>query len=159
MSEHKATIEWKRETDNFDYDHYNRRHKIIFNENIVLKASAAEGFKGDPKHVDPEQALVASISSCHMLTFLAISSKKGYIVDEYQDQAVGIMEKDQDGYFIVARATLSPDVRFSGSKIPSAEEINKLHTSAHKYCVIANSVKTVVTVTSKQIIKGNSELK
>jgi len=153
MSEHKAAIQWKRETGNFDYDSYNREHKILFNETIEVKASAAEEFKGDPKCIDPEQALVASLSSCHMLTFLAIASKKNYIVDEYHDQAVGYMEKNKDGNFIVARAILYPQVQFSGEKIPSPEELEGLHASAHKYCVIANSIKTEVKVESEQTIK------
>lgn len=146
MSEHKAQVIWGRKTESFDYDSYNREHLLIFNENVKVRASAAAGFKGDVGCVDPEQGLTGALASCHMLTFLAIASKKNYIVDSYQDAAVGFMEKNEAGDLIVSRVVLSPQVKFSGNKIPSAQELQGLHENAHKHCIIANSVLTKVEI-------------
>lgn len=146
MSEHKAQVIWGRTTESFDYDSYNREHLLIFNANIKIRASAALGFKGDADCVDPEQGLTGALASCHMLTFLAIASKKRYRVDSYRDAAVGYMEKNEAGALVVARVVLSPQVKFSGDKVPSAEELRGLHESAHKNCIIANSVLTRVEI-------------
>ena len=146
MSEHKAQIIWKRKTPGFDYESYNREHVVHYNDQIAVKASAAAAFKGDPDCVDPEQALTGAIASCHMLTFLAVASKKRYVVDSYEDEAVGIMENNEDGVLVVARAILHPRVTFSGAKVPSAEDLKALHESAHKHCIVANSVKTKVEI-------------
>ncbi|MDE2039040.1 MAG: OsmC family protein [Elusimicrobia bacterium] len=146
MSEHKIAVEWKRTSADFNYDSYNRAHQVDFLNGVRLPASAAAAFKGDPDRVDPEQALLAALSSCHMLTFLAIASKKGYIVDEYRDDAVCWLEKDADGRLAVTRAELSPRVRFGGAKTPGPEELSGLHRSAHEHCFVANSVKTRVSV-------------
>lgn len=146
MSEHKAQLSWKRKTESFDYENYNRDHLIQFNDKQNLRASAALGFKGDPECVDPEQGLTAAIASCHMLTFLAIASRKRYTVDSYDDNAVGFMEKNESDMLIVSRVVLSPKVQFSGDKIPSQEDLKGLHESAHKHCIIANSVLTKVEI-------------
>ena len=146
MSEHKAQLSWKRKTESFDYEKYNREHLIIFNDKTTIKASAAAEFKGDPDCVDPEQGLTAALSSCHMLTFLAIASKKRYIVDSYEDEVVGFLEKNEAGIWGVTRVILQPKIRFSGDKVPSQEELKGLHESAHKHCIIANSVLTKVNI-------------
>ncbi len=146
MSEHKAQVVWKRKTPTFDYESYNREHVVHYNDEVAVKSSAAAAFKGDPGCVDPEQTLTAAIASCHMLTFLAVASKKRYVVDSYEDEAVGIMENNEDGVLVVARAILRPQAKFSGAKVPSMEELKALHESAHKHCIVANSVKTKVEV-------------
>jgi organic hydroperoxide reductase OsmC/OhrA len=101
---------------------------------------------GKPDRVDPEQAFVAALSACHMLTFLAIAAKKRLVVDEYTDEAVGFLEKNDEGKLAMTRVTLRPRVRFAPDAAPSDEELAGLHQSAHKHCFIANSVKTRVSV-------------
>lgn len=146
MSEHHATINWKRETPDFSYETYNREHEWQFDAGIVVRASAAPAYKGSESCVDPEEALVASLSSCHMLTFLAITCKKRLTVDSYRDQAVGVLAKDAVGNLAVTKVTLRPEVKFSGEKQPTTEELRQLHDRAHHACFIANSVKTEVVV-------------
>ncbi len=146
MSEHKATIEWKRETPDFAYETYNRDHDWTFDAGVVVPASAAPSYNGSESRVDPEEAFIASLSSCHMLTFLAVAAKKKHVVDSYHDEAVGHLEKNEAGQLAITRVTLRPRVQFSGDRIPSAEELQRLHDSAHHHCFIANSVKTEITV-------------
>jgi len=146
MSEHKATISWRRETPDFDPETYNRDHDWTFDAGITVRGSAAPEYKGGESCVDPEEAFVASLSSCHMLTFLAIAAKKKFVVDSYRDEPVGVLEKNEAGRMAVTRATLRPTVQFSGDRIPSADEIRSLHDSAHHHCFIANSVKTEITI-------------
>ena len=148
MSEHRVTIDWKRQTPDFAYESYNRDHEWRFDAGIVVRASAAPDYKGSESCVDPEEAFVASLSSCHMLTFLAIACKKRLTVDSYQDQAVGILAKDAAGNLAITQVTLRPEIQFSGDKQPTAEELRRLHDQAHHACFIANSVKTEVVVES-----------
>ena len=112
MSEHHATIDWKRETPDFAYETYNRDHDWQFDAGVTVRASATPAYLGSDICVDPEEAFVASLSSCHMLTFLAIACKKRFTVDGYRDQAVGILGKDQTGRLAMTRVTLA---RRSGS--------------------------------------------
>lgn len=146
MSEHAATIEWRRETPDFAYETYNRDHDWSFDAGITVRASAAPAYLGHENCVDPEEAFVASLSSCHMLTFLALAAKKRYVVDDYKDQAVGVLDKDVEGHLAMTKVTLRPLVAFSGEKFPSLEELRQLHERAHHACFIANSVKTEVVV-------------
>ena len=111
-----------------------------------MTASAAPAYLGDPKQVDPEEAFVASLSSCHMLTFLAIACKQKFVMDDYVDEAVGHMEKNAEGKMAITKVTLKPKITFSGDKRPTAEELDKMHHAAHDNCFIANSVTTEVTV-------------
>ena len=111
-----------------------------------MTASAAPAYLGNPKNVDPEEAFVASLSSCHMLTFLAIACKQKFVMDDYVDEAVGVMEKNAEGKLAITKVTLKPKITFSGEKTPSAEELDKMHHAAHENCFIANSVKTEITV-------------
>ena len=101
----------------------------------------------NPAHVDPEEAFVAAISSCHMLTFLYLASKEGIQVDSYDDEAVGVMTKNEKGVPWVSSVALDPQVSYSGEKLPTLAEVKHLHHMAHEQCFIANSVKTEVTVT------------
>jgi organic hydroperoxide reductase OsmC/OhrA len=144
MSEHKARVHWSRTSPGFDYDSYNRRHEWQFEKGIKVPASAAPAFKGDSDCIDPEEALVAAASSCHMLTFLSIASKKNYVIDDYQDNATGFLEKNTEGKLAVIRIVLDPKIRFSGNKIPNQDELERLHYAAHAHCFIANSIKSEV---------------
>ena len=146
MSDYRSTLLWQRTTAGFDYETYDRTHTITFGSGPSLSTSSAPDYKGDPTKVNPEEMLVAALSSCHMLTFLAVAAKKRFVVDRYEDDAVGFMEKNAAGKMAVTRAVLKPRVVFSGDKQPSAEELARLHASAHDNCFIANSVTTEVAV-------------
>ncbi len=146
MSEHKATISWKRETADFTYQHYDRTHQWTFEGGVTMKASGAKEFLGNPALPNPEDALVAALSSCHALTFLAIASRKKIIVDSYEDHAFGIMEKNENGMLAVTKTYLHPKIIFSGDIIPTEEQIIQMHHLAHEGCFIANSVLTKVFV-------------
>jgi organic hydroperoxide reductase OsmC/OhrA len=111
-----------------------------------MEASANPTYLGNPKLVDPEEAFVASLSSCHMLTFLAIAAKKKFVLDEYADDAVGHMEKNAEGRLAITRVTLNQRLKFSGDKQPTPEELKEMNHAAHEQCFIANSVKTEVAV-------------
>jgi organic hydroperoxide reductase OsmC/OhrA len=148
MSEHKATIAWTRQTADFTYQTYNRDHDWTFDAGVTVRASAAPAYLGSESCVDPEEAFVASLSSCHMLTFLAIAAKKRLVVDRYQDHAVGILDKNDAGRLAVVRVTLRPEVTFSGETTPTPDELQRLHDQAHHACFIANSVTTEVVVES-----------
>ena len=146
MSDHKATIDWKRETPDFAYQTYNRDHDWSFDAGVTVRASAAPAYLGGESCVDPEEAFVASLSSCHMLTFLAVAARRKYVVDAYHDEAVGVLEKDDGGRLAITRVTLRPRVSFSGEKTPGPDELRQLHDQAHHACFIANSVKTEIVV-------------
>ncbi len=146
MSEHKVSVIWRRKTDDFQYKTYSRDHSWKFENGTEVKASAAPDYLGNANRVNPEEAYVASLSSCHMLTFLAIASYQGFTIDSYTDEAVGLLEKNSSGKMAVTQVTLSPEINFSGEKIPSAEVLNALHDKAHRECFIANSVTTKVIV-------------
>ncbi|MEM9617351.1 MAG: OsmC family protein [Pseudomonadota bacterium] len=146
MSEHIAEISWKRETESFAYNDYNRTHRWRFDNGLAVEAAAAPAFLGDPSCVDPEEAFVASISSCHMLTFLAIAARKRLTVDAYEDKAVGHMTKNKDGRLAITRIELSPNITFAGGVTVDAATLDKLHHLSHQECFIANSVKTEIIV-------------
>ena len=148
MSEHKVGLEWKRESERFTYDTYNRDHVLTFEGGAHVPASAVPAYRGNPGLVNPEEALVAALSSCHMLTFLAVAAKKRFVVDRYSDHAVGFLENNQQGRLAITRVVLHPRVEFSGSTVPNPKEIAELHEQAHSGCFIANSVTTEVTIES-----------
>src|SRR5690349_23969830 len=108
MSEHRTTLTWKRATPDFDYKTYNRSHTVTFKGAEPLKMSASPDYKGDANLADPEDALVAALSSCHMLSFLAIANGRKLVVDSYEDQAVGVLEKNDEGKLAITRVTLRP---------------------------------------------------
>lgn len=147
MSEHRAKVEWKNSSSDFEYKTYSRDHVWTFGPQKML-ASAAPDYKGSPDRVDPEEAYVAALSSCHMLTFLAVAALKKYFVAHYEDEAVGYLEKSEIGMMCVTRVILHPRARFAGENIPSADVIKELHEKAHEQCFISNSVKTKVTIQS-----------
>jgi organic hydroperoxide reductase OsmC/OhrA len=148
MSEHLATISWKRSSADYTAQTYNRGHEWKFDSGIVVPASASPLYRGDADRVDPEEALVAALSSCHMLTFLFEAAREKYVVESYDDAAVGVMTKNERGKLWVSRVTLNPKVVFGGTKQPSAEQLAVLHERAHEGCFIANSVKTEVVIAS-----------
>jgi organic hydroperoxide reductase OsmC/OhrA len=143
MSEHRATVEWQRSGE-FRYESYSRSHLLKFKGGIEVPGTASPGnIPATAPHVpgvDPEQAFVAALSSCHMLWFLHIASRAGFVVERYVDEASGILDKTW-----MSRVTLRPAVTFSG-KPPSPEEHRALHHKAHEKCFIANSVKTEVVI-------------
>src|ERR1700761_3127732 len=113
MSEHHASVVWHRTSADFTYDTYNRAHDVRYKSGaIVVPSSGAPAFKGDADRVDPEEAFVASLSACHMLTFLAICARKRLTVDSYEDAAVGYLEKREDGKLWMSRVILAPRIRF-----------------------------------------------
>ena len=146
MSEHRTQIRWAREQAPFTYETYDRTHRWRFGGGAELDASAAPEYRGRAELPNPEEALVAALSSCHMLTFLAIAARKRLTVDSYEDDAVGHMEKNAEGKLAITRVELRPRVRFSGEKKPSAADVAHMHEVSHRECFIANSVRTEVSV-------------
>jgi organic hydroperoxide reductase OsmC/OhrA len=151
MAEHHAGVRWKRTSPDFTYDTYNRSHEMIFKDGDVrIAASGAPAFKGDADLVDPEEAFVASLSSCHMLTFLAICARKRLTVDAYEDDAAGFLEKGENKRFWLSRVVLRPRVRFAPDAKVDAALLAHIHEDSHRDCFIANSVKTDVRVEPRQ---------
>ena len=145
MSEHKATVRWMRDGKDFTYKTYSRDHLWIANGNEI-PASATPAYLGNPDRVDPEAALVAALSSCHMLTFLALAANRGFVIESYEDDAVGRLEKNANGKLAITRVELRPKIVFGGAKQPTPADLDALHDKAHKECFIANSVTTDVQV-------------
>jgi organic hydroperoxide reductase OsmC/OhrA len=152
MAEHKASIRWALPVDgeSFLKGRYSREHTWTFDGGLTVPASPAPSVVpvpfSNPAHVDPEEAFVASIASCHMLTFLHVAMRAGVVVERYEDDAVGVMRKNERGAVWVAAVTLRPRVAYGGATHPTAEEIDRLHHLAHEQCFIANSVKTEISL-------------
>ncbi|MEO1013844.1 MAG: OsmC family protein [Pseudomonadota bacterium] len=143
MAEHRAMVRWRRDTKSFAYDDYDRSHEWRFDDGTIIKATAAPEFLGGPEGVDPEEAFVAAISSCHMLSFLAICARKRIVVDAYNDDAIGVMTKNEAGRLRISRVELRPCVEFAG-EAPDHAALEALHHKAHEVCFIANSVATEI---------------
>ena len=146
MSKHLASLRWNRGDKPFTYEGYSRDHEWIFEGGQRLTGSAAEAFLGSPHGVDPEEALVVALSSCHMLTLLAIAAKKGWTVESYEDDAEGTLGKNEAGKLALTRVTLRPRIVFADDIVLDADTLQYLHHQAHEHCFIANSVKTEITV-------------
>jgi organic hydroperoxide reductase OsmC/OhrA len=150
MSEHQATIRWKRTSPDFLKGKYSREHTWSFDGGLTVPASPSPSVVpapySNPAHVDPEEAFVAAVSSCHMLTFLFLASRQGFQVESYEDTAVGVMTKNEKGVPWVSSITLRPQIVYSGEKLPTSADEERLHHLAHEQCFIANSIKTEVTV-------------
>ena len=150
MSEHKATIKWTQSQGDFLKGTYSREHTWTFDGGVTVPASSSPAAVrvpfSNPANVDPEEAFVASLSSCHMLTYLYVASRKGFEVSSYEDDAVGVLTKNERGIPWVSTVTLSPRITYGGSKTPTSEEQSEMHHAAHEGCFIANSVKTEVNV-------------
>jgi organic hydroperoxide reductase OsmC/OhrA len=149
MSIHTATIRWSRDGATYTNGRYSRAHEWAFDGGAVVPASSSPHVvpvpMSDPAGVDPEEAFVASLSSCHMLFFLDFARRAGFVVDSYVDAAEGVMEKGPDARMWMARVTLRPQIAWSGEG-PDAHALAELHHNAHEACFIANSVKTDVKV-------------
>jgi organic hydroperoxide reductase OsmC/OhrA len=146
MSEHRIQTIWQRTSADFTLASYNRDHQWRFKNGVAVAASASPQYKGNPDLPDPEDAFVAALSSCHMLTFLAVAAKRGFVVERYEDAAVGYLEKNAQGKLAIARVELTPRIEFGGERQPDAEMLRRMHDEAHHGCFIANSVSTDVSV-------------
>jgi organic hydroperoxide reductase OsmC/OhrA len=148
--QYRATVQWKRDGSAFTDQRYSRGHSWSFDGGITVPASSSPLSVRLPysvaEAVDPEEAFVAALASCHMLTFLYVAAKQGFVVDAYADDAVGEMSKNERGKMWVSKVMLAPAITFAGEKRPSAEQLDGLHHLAHEECYIANSVKSEVVV-------------
>lgn len=148
MAQYSAEILWQRGEQDFLGNRYSRRHLLRFDGGAEVAGSSSPHVvpvpMSDAAAVDPEEAFVASLSSCHMLWFLSIAAKRKFCVDRYADAAVGVMAKNAEGKTAMTVVTLRPEVQFSGERLPTREQIEQLHHEAHEECFIANSVKTEV---------------
>lgn len=147
---HVATIDWSgKPGEDFAVGHYSRAHDVIFDGGITVPASASPSVVRTPWSVeaaaDPEEMLIAALSSCHMLTFLDKARRAGFVVSRYRDEAEGVMRKTPEGKIAVTKVALRPQITFEGRR-PTDQELNALHHAAHEECFIANSVKTEVVV-------------
>ncbi len=149
MSRYEVVIEWRRDGARFTDNRYSRGHRWRFDGGVEVPASASPHVVPPPmsvaEAVDPEEAFVASLSSCHMLWFLSLAAKQGFVVDDYRDEAVGTMALDAGGKLAMTQVTLRPAVRYGGEKPPSRAQEDALHHAAHEECFIARSVRTAVT--------------
>jgi organic hydroperoxide reductase OsmC/OhrA len=148
MSTYTAQVRWQRDGQNFTDNRYSRGHMWKFDGGTEVPASASPHVVPRPMAldaaVDPEEAFVASVSSCHMLWFLSLAAKRGYIVDTYVDDAEGVMEKNAEGEVAITKVTLRPVTKFSGGKLPDQAALDALHHAAHEQCFIANSIRSEV---------------
>lgn len=144
MSDHRIALSWNREEKPFTYRDYSRDHHLDFGHGVTMRASAATEFLGTAELADPEQAFVASLSSCHMLTFLAFCSLQNLTLETYTDDAVGFLEKNEKGKPVLARVELRPKATFAPGVDVSREKLEELHKKAHEECFLANSVLTKI---------------
>ena len=146
MSHHTAEVLWLRNEGDFLGNRYSRRHLLRFDGGLEVAGSASPHVVplplSDASALDPEEAFVASLSSCHMLWFLSLAAHRRFCVERYFDAAIGVMEKNADGKMAMTVVMLKPDVTFSGERQPTRAELDALHHEAHENCFIANSVKT-----------------
>jgi organic hydroperoxide reductase OsmC/OhrA len=146
-----AKIVWKKnESEKFTDNRYSRQHTWLFDGGIEIKASSSPQVVPLPMSienaVDPEEALVASVSSCHMLWFLSIAAQKKFIIESYEDEATGILSPNEEGKQAMANIILKPKIIFSDAATPTSEQLNELHHAAHEKCYIANSLKTKIEI-------------
>jgi organic hydroperoxide reductase OsmC/OhrA len=150
MSSHTAVVYWSRPSPEFCAGKYSREHVWRFDGGVEVAASPSPHVVPAPwsnaANVDPEEAFVASVASCHMLTFLWLASKAGFAVRSYEDAAEGVMTKNAAGRLWVSAVTLRPKIEWDGARAPSATEVERLHEAAHAECFIANSVRTEIRV-------------
>jgi organic hydroperoxide reductase OsmC/OhrA len=152
--EYRADVAWRRNAteEEFSKGRYSREHLWRFDGGIALQASASPSVVPLPYSredaIDPEEAFVAAVSSCHMLSFLYIAQRAGHIIDSYEDEAVGVMERIEAGKMAITKVTLRPRIRFN-SQAPGKGTLDDLHHHAHEACFIANSVKTEISVEAR----------
>lgn len=150
MAAHTATVTWQRGEDDFAAGHYSRAHEIAFDGGITVQGSASPSVVKAPYSredaVDPEELLVASLSTCHMLWFLDLARHAGFVVDAYEDRASGVMGKDDRGRIAVTQVRLNPQILWGGVTQPAPEEVRELHHKAHERCFIANSFRGDIAI-------------
>lgn len=150
MSTYTARIAWQRGEQKFTDNRYSRAHTWAFDGGTVVPASSSPSVvprpMSDATAVDPEEAFVASLSSCHMLWFLSIAAKHGYLIDAYVDDASGVMTKNDTGRLAMTSVTLRPRVTFTGAKVPDRAALDALHREAHEECFIAASIRSEVRI-------------
>jgi organic hydroperoxide reductase OsmC/OhrA len=150
MHRYEARIAWQREGAEFTHQRYSRGHAWMFDGGVTVPASSSPLSVPLPYSiaaaVDPEEALVAATSSCHMLWFLALAARQGFVVDRYVDDAFGVMERNAAGRQMITRITLRPAIDFGGDTAPTAAQLEALHHRAHEECYIANSIKSEIVV-------------
>jgi organic hydroperoxide reductase OsmC/OhrA len=145
LSEHAITVSWERGDTPFDYERYPREHDWQIASGARIRASAAPEYRGSAECINPEDALVAALSSCHMLSFLALAARKRWVVERYRDAAVGFLEKNEEGRLAVTRVVLRPRIAFA-APVPASDQVARLHEQAHRGCFIANSVRTRIDI-------------
>jgi organic hydroperoxide reductase OsmC/OhrA len=150
MATYRATADWSlEEGGDFAKGRYSRGHSLVFDSGAAVQGTASPHVVGNrwavEGAVDPEQMLVGAINTCHMLSFLHIAREAGFLIDRYRDEAVGVMEKREDGEMWVSKVTLHPEIRYIGRR-PTPAERDHMHHAAHQICFIANSVKTEIVV-------------
>lgn len=151
MSSYTANVRWTGDDpESFRQGRYSRAHEWVFDGGTIVPASASPDNvppgTADEAGVDPEEGLIAAISSCHMLFFIDYARRDGFVVQSYLDEAVGLMEKRADGKIALTKVRLRPKISFFGDKLPTADEIARLHHRSHEDCFIANSVNSEVTI-------------
>lgn len=148
MSQYAAEVHWIRGSQDFLDNKYSRKHLLRFDGGVEVPGSSSPHVVPLPLSevaaVDPEEAFISSLSSCHMLWFLSLAVKHKFRVDRYFDAATGVLERNAEGKQAMTVVTLRPEVKFSGESLPSRQELDAMHHEAHELCFIANSVKTEV---------------
>ena len=149
MHTYTARVAWRRADSKFTDNRYSRAHEWSFDGGLSVPASSSPLVVrpplSDPAAVDPEEALIASASSCHMLWFLSLAAKRGFVIDSYVDQAAGTMDRNAEGRIAFTRITLRPAIAWSG-RAPAADELALIHHEAHESCYIANSLRADIVV-------------
>jgi organic hydroperoxide reductase OsmC/OhrA len=150
LSQHTARVQWDRQGSVFLDNRYSRAHTWVFDGGARVAASSSPHVVrvpfSEPANVDPEEAFVAALASCHMLWFLGIAAGRGYRVDHYADPAEGFMSANTEGKQWLGRIVLRPDIVFSGAKAPDEAAVGDMHHAAHAACFLANSVKTDISI-------------
>ena len=161
MSEHRATVRWEQAGGPFAKRQYSRAHTWSFDGGVTVPAAASPHAVPiqftDASAVDPEEAYIAAIASCHLLSFLPLAALAGFEVLRYEDEAVGRMAKNERGQYWVAEVELAPRITWAEGKAPDAAREAELHHRAHDDCYIANSVRTEIRVRAGSITEGVSE--
>lgn len=150
MSLHSAKIEWSRKDSPFIDNRYSRAHSWTFDGGVVVPASSSPHSVrvpfSNPANVDPEEAYVAALSSCHMLWFLSLAAAEKVVVNQYTDQAEGRMEEDARGKVVITQVTFHPQIEFAGERRPDEALVQHIHHAAHEACFLANSVRTEIVI-------------
>ncbi len=155
MSEHIAIIAWENHQEVFTDNRYSREHQWTFDGGTLVNASASPDVVpipySNPSYVDPEEAFVAALSSCHMLLFLSIAAKRSFIVQRYTDRSIGQMAKNEAGKLAITTVRLNPEISFIGNLRPTAAQIAEIHHEAHQNCYLANSVTANITIGDQNV--------